>query len=618
MSFFKPSPPSVPPHTSTVTQLAVTSSQPTLNLVLPVWQVDVAGKLVWCNDAYGALFDCTPDDAVARQKLVSATGNPRQHLIVKGQRRLFNVSMTDQQDGSRLGVLIDVTREEDLESEHKRNQTATKELLEQLGTAVATFTADQRLEFFNSAFTRLWQLEDTWLATRPKLGEILEKLREARRLPEQADFKRYKQTWLDMFTNLIDPTEDMSHLPDGTTLRMLVVPNPAGGLMFTFEDVTSRLALETSYNTLVAVQRETLDNLTEGVAVFGGDGRLKLWNPSFAQLWGLNPEDMQAEPHITRLIERVAGRFAPAEWPAARDSLLSQVLNGAEISVRLRLADNHLVACNNVVLPDGGVLLSHVDVTDSVQVENALREKNAAFEAAERLKLDFLANVSYQLRTPLNAIMGFTEILDHQYFGTLNEKQLQYTQGTKEASERLLTLIDDILDLSTLEAGYLKLEYEQVDLAVQLRSLYGLTEEWARKEGLELALDVDGLDVIMDADPRRLKQIILSLLRNAIAFTPTGGQIRLSAKRNGDQVMIEVGDNGAGVPTEEQQRIFEPFERGANADRSDGRRGSSGAGLGLTLVRNIAELHGGTVGFDSVPGRGTVVTLTLPLKAPVI
>ena len=589
---------------------------PTLMAAVPVplWRLDAAGRLVWCNRAYAALYGITVEEAVAQQKIIPARTAPRVHVVSGGQRRLFAIHVSNLDNGGLLCAAQDVSREEELQSEHQRTQTATKELLEQLGTAVAAFAADHRLEFYNSAFSRLWDLDDVFLSARPKLGELMERLREMRRLPEQADFRRYKQSWLDMFTNLIDPFEDLMHLPNGDTLRMLAVPNPSGGLMFMFEDVTSRLELETSYNTLVAVQRETLDNLTEGVAVFGGDGRLRLFNPAFIRIWGLNPEDVAAEPHITRLVDRMRSCFTVELWETARDNILAQVLNGAEVSGRLMLADGRMLAYATVLLPDGGTLISHADVTDSVRVENALRDKNSALEAAERLKLDFLANVSYQLRTPLNAIMGFTEILDHEYFGALNDKQKQYTQGTREASERLLLLIDDILDLSTIEAGYLRLEYEQVDVAALLHSLRDLTVEWARKEGLDVAVDIPTDIGQIDADPRRLKQIVLNLIRNAITFSPVGGRITVSARREAGQMIFSVQDNGIGIAPEDQVRVLEPFERGHQTDARG--RNQGGAGLGLTLVRNIAELHGGRVRIESVPQHGTSVKIELPVSRP--
>lgn len=595
------------PHSSDAATYAALDALP-----LPVWHLNTDGRLVACNPAYAALYGLTPDQAVEQQKIMArATG--RVHVVVAGTRRLFAATLQDS-GNHKIGLAQDISREEELSSEHKRTQTATKELLEQLRTAIATFTADQKLEFFNSAFAQLWDLDDQWLNGRPKLGEILEKLREMRRLPEQADFRRYKQMWLDMFTNLIDPFEDLMHLPSGGTLRVLVVPNPSGGLMMTFEDVTSRLELESSYNTLVAVQRETLDNLNEGIAVFGGDGRLKLSNPAYGRMWHLHPEDMVDEPHISKLVERLAAEFTPLVWAGVRDRILATVLNGTETNGQLVLKDDRQITYATVILPDGGVLISYIDVTDSVRVEKALREKNTALEAAERLKLDFLANVSYQLRTPLNAIMGFNEILDQQFFGPMNEKQQQYTKGIGEASSRLLELIDDILDLSTIEAGYMKLEYGRVNVVELLTNLQVLTIDWARKEGLDVVLDIAGEPGHFEADPRRLKQIILNLIRNAIAFTPSGGSITLSAVRSDKEMVITVQDTGSGILAVDQERIFEPFERGMNADQRDAHDGPSGAGLGLSLVRNIAELHGGRVVLDSTPGVGTKVSIILPVS----
>ena len=172
-----------------------------------------------------------------------------------------------------IGMMEDITEGERVQSEVQNNEMAMRALLEQLRSAISIYNSDQNLEFYNSSFSQLWGLEEGWLNTKPKLGDIMEKLRETRRLPEQADFRTFKKSWLDMFTDLIDPHEDMLYLPDGSAFRMLAVPNKLGGLMMTFEDVTSRLELESSYNTLIAVQKETLDNLAESVAVFGTDAK---------------------------------------------------------------------------------------------------------------------------------------------------------------------------------------------------------------------------------------------------------------------------------------------------------------------------------------------------------
>lgn len=609
---------------------------------LPRWLRDGSGAIVWANRSYIEAVGQTLEEIVREQKELGislrktgrdqkiAALTPRQlaekalrektpqsleaHVVIGGKRLLMQImEMPLPGAAMTLGVTEDITALDELRNELKRYQSSNKELMEHLRSAIAIYGADERLEFYNPAFSQLWGLEDGWLNTRPRLGEVMEKLREGRRLPEQADFKRFKQSWLDMFTSLISSYEDMLYLPDGSALRMLVIPHSMGGLMMTFEDVTSRLELESSYNTLIAVQKETLDNLGEAVAVYGGNGRLKLCNPAFGRMWGLNPEDLEGEPHIGRIVEKVSRFFTKEEWAERREEFTSKALDRMMHEGRLKRADNTLIDFSTVPLPDGGVLVTYTDVTDTVRVENALREKNAALEAAEQLKLDFLANVSYQLRTPLNAIMGFNEILDQEYFGPLIPRQKEYTQGIHKASERLLELIDDILDLATLEAGYMMLQREEIRVYDLMGSIVDLVSDWARKSGLEVHLHCPKNIGRIMADEKRLKQAIINVIRNAINFTPAGGQIELTARRTREGLEIEIKDSGIGIGQEDRERIFEPFKRAKSGTGAVPRLGrGTGAGVGLALVKNIIALHGGSVDLESEPGQGTTVTVFLP------
>ena len=222
-----------------------------------------------------------------------------------------------------------------------------------------------------------------------------------------------------------------------------------------------------------------------------------------------------------------------------------------------------------------------------------------------------LANVSYQLRTPLNAIMGFAEILENEYFGKLNDKQHEYTTGMQKASERLLSLINNILDLSSIEAGYMSLEIDKVAIDRIITDIEDLTGEWALKEKILLRTEVPETLAPIEADERRVKQILLNLMRNAITFTPEKGTIDVVVKQDKTNTTITIKDSGSGISPEDQERIFQPFERGqaANSNRN-------GTGLGLTLVKNIAELHGGSVSLESSAKKGTAVTISLPNKGP--
>jgi len=601
----------------------------------PVWIRNKEQQIIWCNVDYAKIVKATPSEVIAQQKEIISKSRKRKpseknilvgdelaqkalssgqsqeveiHEVIGGERLLVKISeIPVKSKDITIGLLEDITEEERAKSEIKNNELAMRDLLEQLRSAISIYNSDHSLEFYNSSFSQLWGLEEGWLNTNPKLGDIMEKLRETRRLPEQADFRSYKKSWIDMFTDLIDPHEDMLYLPDGSAFRMLVVPHKLGGLMMTFEDVTSRLELESSYNTLIAVQKETLDNLEEGVAVYGGDGRLKLWNPSFANLWRFEPEALESEPHISNIVNKVSQFFNETDWIDIKDSMISVGLERITNEGRLERKDKVLIDYATVPLPDGGVLITYTDVTDTVRVENALREKNVALETAEKLKLDFLANVSYQLRTPLNAIMGFNEMLSQELFGSLNKKQKEYTSDIQGASEHLLNLINDILDLSSIEAGKMDLDISEVMLKPMLENIIDLVEEWARKQGIEISLSCPEDIGKAQIDERRIKQALINLIRNSITHTPEGGRIELIAAGDGKSITINVKDNGSGIEEDEQLRVLKPFERSENDNKAD-----RGAGLGLTLVRNIVSLHDGEFELNSALGKGTNVKITLP------
>lgn len=619
----------------------LTEKRSMLNVLpLAMWLRDQNGEIIWCNNHYAAIHGVDVDDVIRDQKEISLSQKGQYivksvselaekvrdsaeskslncHVIAGGKRRFVHISESPVEGTDyTLGTLNDKTEEEELETRLQRYVGANETLLEQLRSAIALFDSNHALEFFNSAFSALWGLEEQWLNTHPKLGDILEKLRETRRLPEQADFRSYKQGWLDMFTRLIEPDEDMMYLPDGSALRLLIVPHPMGGLMMTFEDVTSRLELESSYNTLIAVQRETLDNLAEAVVVYGTDGRLKLCNPSFLKLWGLNPEDVEGEPHVSVIVSRMVKFFDAAKIEKKTQQLTAHGIERSIQEGRIARKDETLLEFSTVPLPDGGVLISYFDVTASTRVENALREKNQALEAAEKLKTDFLANVSYQLRTPLNAIMGFAEILDNQYFGDLNDKQVGYTKGIREAGDKLVHLIDDILDLSTIEAGYLDLSMSEFVIKDMLDGLYSFVEDWARKEEIDISIDCDASVGTLIADESRLKQVMLNLLHNAILYTPAKGSINISVEKREDDIEFKVSDSGIGISKKDLERIFEPFERAVAEHRADMSSNalSRGAGLGLSLVKNIVELHGGHVEISSEEDKGTTVSFFIPLQ----
>lgn len=604
-------------------------------LPFPVWGRGADLNITLCNAAYARALDVSIDEVIKGQHELTSqaarggsgrslaasalssgkTQSGRRHVVVGGNRQLFEISEIALGSGESgglalLGYAVDVTGEEEKESALQRHIEAEHEVLENLGSAIAIYGSDMRLSFYNRAYLRLWGAEESFLSNKPTFGEILEDLRARRRAPEQADFQRYKKERLSLFTSLLEPREDLMHLPDGTSLRILAAPHPLGGIMFVHEDVTDKLALESSYNTLIAVQRETLDNLAEGIAVFGPDGKIRLFNPSFARIWKLQPDYLNGGPHIAELLEHMKPLFSyGSNWGVFKNEMVEYTLDRNPRCGRIERADQTIIEYNAVPLPDGAVLNSYLDVTDSVKVEQALRASNAALATADRLKSEFVANVSYQLRTPLNTIMGFAEILTNQYFGTLNERQTEYTRTIMDASKKLLLLINDVLDLATIEAGRMTLDQHALNVADLLNTVKTMSAEWARQLSLEIVIDCPSNIGSFDADEQRIKQALFNLVSNAIKYTPAGGRITLAARRKEEWMALSVIDTGIGIPDTDRERVFGKFER-ANAQARQ-----SGAGLGLSLVKSFVELHGGRIEISSEVNKGTRVTCYIPVKA---
>jgi signal transduction histidine kinase len=231
----------------------------------------------------------------------------------------------------------------------------------------------------------------------------------------------------------------------------------------------------------------------------------------------------------------------------------------------------------------------------------------AQLEAASRHKSEFLANMSHELRTPLNAIIGFSEVLKDGLFGALNAKQAEYLLDIHASGHHLLSLINDILDLSKIEAGRMELAVAKFDLPSTLGNAMAFVRERAQWNGIVLELAVDARLNSFSGDERRVKQILLNLLSNAVKFTPAGGTVRVVAAPTGTGVEISVRDTGIGIPPDRQHLLFQAFQQ---LDSEDGVK-REGTGLGLALVRRLAELHGGHVSVESAPGTGSTFSVTL-------
>jgi signal transduction histidine kinase len=242
------------------------------------------------------------------------------------------------------------------------------------------------------------------------------------------------------------------------------------------------------------------------------------------------------------------------------------------------------------------------------RMSDELQRVYRELETASRHKSDFLATMSHELRTPLNAIIGFSEVLHEQMFGELNERQLAYVDDVLQAGRHLLSLINDVLDLAKIEAGKMELELSQVALPELLRSAVSMHSEQASRGDVELRLLAEPEQITINADERRLRQIVFNLVSNAVKFTPADGRVDVSARLEDGQVEIAVADTGPGIAADDLETIFEEFEQAGDGRQADG------TGLGLPLSRKLVELHGGRLWAQSEVGHGSTFRFTLPIR----
>lgn len=601
---------------------------------VPAWRRNADLELVWVNKAYADLVEApsAPDvikqqtelDNAIRKLAETAASERKPHegrAIVnsRGERRVFRIVETPLHgsgDAALGGVAIDLTELDKTKSELRQQVEANQRTLDQIHTGVAIFGASQNLIYNNRAFQELWSLDDAELSGRVYHGEVLDQLRLAGRLPEPADYDDWKEEQLSLYTDgLSEPgaerlggaPDEIWHLPDGRTVLVSKQRHPLGGIMIAFEDITEKVTLEAQYNTQINVQKATLNNLAEGVAVFSGDGALRLYNKAFQKLWRLDARLLDAKPHVDAIADNLQKLAKDSSEPfdtlrrcvASKSHEDRQPMEAREI----RLTDGRTLAIGTEPLPDGATLAHFLDVTDSKERETELKDRNAILENADRLKSKFVDHVSYQLRTPLSTIIGFSEMLDGQMFGVLNDRQKDYIASVLSASYHLRDLINDVIDLAAIDAGQLDLDLEKTDIRKLLES--AATFAALKAEDTQVSLKVDCPKDIGEAslDGKRVKQVLFNLLSNAFAYSGPGGAVTIGARRVGDAVKIWVEDKGRGLSPTDQARAFDAFES---------RGPSAGAGLGLALVERFVKLHNGWVRMDATEGEGARVTCFLP------
>ncbi|BGE86381.1 PAS domain-containing sensor histidine kinase [Methylosinus sp. 3S-1] len=592
-------------------------------LPTPVWMRSADGRLSFVNAAYAAAVEAeSPADALRRQIELIDHQARAEATVARTRDEVFRARVTAVVAGERHGLdvveapfhgasaalALDRHEIDAMRSDLEQQMQAHARTMDQLPIAVAIFDRRKRLVYRNAAYERLWPpLDRAFLDQGPSDSQILDRLRAEQRLPVETDYKAWKSRLLEAYRSSEEHHEHIWHMPDGRTLRVVVNVNPQGGVTYLYDDVSERYFLETRFHALDRMQNETLENLREGVAVFGADGRLRFCNPAFVALWRLDKHALDEKPRFDAVAGLCAKLHANEDtWSELRGFVtgLQEMRKG--FTRRIARSDGSVLDCTAQTLPEGAALLTFVDVTAGVNVERALTERNEALIAAEKIRNDFVHHVSYELRSPLNNIIGFSHLLGEKSTGELNAKQLEYLSYVGKSSAALLAIINDILDLATIDSDAMALELGDVDVEDAMRAAAEGVQDRLAENTIELKIVATGDVGCFRGDAKRIRQILFNLLSNAIGFSRPGQTITLAALRREGEIVLKVADRGRGIAPEALEKVFDRFESHTAGSRH------RGVGLGLSIVRAFTELHGGRVLIDSALGEGTTVTCIFP------
>lgn len=585
---------------------------------LPMWHRSPDLKLNFVNRAYvdavGAIdgLQVAEDgielleseggkDAATFAREAQANGEQAERIVsttLGGDRRQLRVFDIPLGESGVAGLAIDIQDLTEARAELRDLSDAQRDLLNMMSAGVVQFAADRSLSFANQPFQRLFAFRDQWLAEKSEFARVLDRMRENGKLPEVRDFPTWRAERENWFRTA-EPNEENWLLPDGTHLRVLAQPVPDGGLLLIFEDRTEQAQLASARDILLRVRTATFDNLFEGIAVFAADGRISIWNRLFAETWGLADDVLIKHPRLDELLPMLAQHLKkPSQISIIGELVRMTTANREQRRTKVTFADGRMFQIATIPLPDGNALFTMLDMSDSLKIEQALRDRNAALTEADGIKAKFLANMSYEFRTPLTSISGFADLLKAGVAGELTDQGKDYVEAILTSAERLSEQINTVLDYSQSEAGALPIAREEVDIQAMLHDVANTKSTFAAERGITLDVQLSEASGTFQLDPKRIAQAVGQILDNAIRYHRPDGEVLLFARLSNEALEVVVSDNGIGISSENRAALFDTDEGVLK-------------GLGLPLAKQLIESHNGTFKIESKEDEGTTIIMTL-------
>ena len=611
-----------------------------------VVEVDLEGRIVDWNAAAHRIFGHTRDEVLGRQadllfaspaKARRFNDKIRKQILRQGRwlGELENVRadgaqvaceavifpLRDEQGKIKSIVTVsrDITRRKQAEWALRESEQRLTEVVDNMPATVLLRDLEGRFILINRQYAEHCKVDRDWVRGKTVYDVVPRDIAE-----ESMDHDReVLRTRGIVERELVFPLDDGPHIlaawkfpvldPDGKIVAI-------GGVEL---DITERKRMEEELrrtnrekDAVVQELQAVLNAIEYGVLFMDSELRVRIDNRAYREIWSIPDRLIAQNPTARDLIayNRDQGVYdvSEAEWDRYVDARIAAIKAGDVPPTEFRRADGKVIQYQCIALPDGGRMLTYFDITDIKRAEDALREAKEQAEVANRAKSQFLANMSHELRTPLNAILGYAELVLDEIYGEVPETLRSVVGRIDHNGHHLLRLINDVLDLSKIEAGQFVLHLDDYSLRDVVDNVVVSLESLAREKALALSHEIQGNLPLGHGDEQRITQVLMNLVGNAIKFTEEGGIVVKAGAANGS-FEVSVADTGIGISEADQRRIFEEFHQ---ADDSDTRT-RGGTGLGLAIAKRMLHLHGGDIRVDSLPGRGTTVSFSLPVKAEV-
>ncbi|MDR1488626.1 MAG: PAS-domain containing protein [Holosporales bacterium] len=601
------------------------------DLPIYVWERDDNLKIKYCNKKYADALNTDVKDVIDKninllstdlnyyeqqslERIAITTGKPqkkKKHIIIEGERKLLEFTET----GKSLGFAIDLSEEEKILKEYEIYKKQTIDTFNYISSSIAIFDMNMKLVFVNDAMIRLFCISESYMAHDHYMSDILDFLIEQQKIMPTNNYPEFKKKVSGYFREIVSPYHTFMHTPDGRSLNIVISPNYDGELVFIFDDITEKISLEREYESLTAIQRETFEHLHEAILVFGADNRLRMINISIKKMWNKANEKTYKNVHIKDFFTESVFLFPNKD---DCESWISHAINLGEKREEFfgvfDFKDRHIDYAY-VPLPDGLNLIRFIDITDRVILERTLLEKAKILTETDRLKSGFITNISCELNAPINTIAGFIDILVNQYFGEINEKQMEYCLATKQAIKKLSETIEAMLNLATMEAGQMKIQYKEVSVFKLFNESISLFTETAKNKNITINHYLTDEKLNIFIDERSIKQVIFQIINKFLKITPANGEIVILCnflEEFSDYIDISVQTTKTEILPDEFEKIENILHgRGKKEDRD----AFSSTDFGIMYSNNVIIMHNGKMYVSYFNGKdGIEIGFRIPSK----